>query len=274
MAMQLEVKKRIRALLVSSKGGSTPKQLFQDYREVIGEDIPFSKLGYRSLMAFIHDMADVVSVKVNRDGRKMLYAVPDPRTQHIARMVSKQRTSRPGGSQPAPPRRNPQPRKIPDAFNTQLKQLFLCYPNGISLERFNEAFARRFGYYLRFHPWGYTSLEQLLADAADVELVCDPLKGSSIVKPRRKKELTLEPGEKGLLGAVHQMPPAVPPEESLHGLETSPVKEKSFSVGAKVGVDSENEGGEKEEVEAPVKPVRPPVPDRLIRNIQEVSTTS
>ena len=197
MELLADVKKRVRALLISSKGGCSPKQICLDYRVVIGEDIPYQELGYRSLMAFMYDIPDVVTVKLTRDNRTMLYAIADEKTQHISRMVSRQKTSRSAGSVVVqPPRRKPPPRRIPDTFSVQLKQLFLSYPNGVSLERFNEAFARRFGYYLKFHSWGYTTLEQLLEDAQEVELVRDPLRGSAVVKPRRKN-LALQLDKKG-----------------------------------------------------------------------------
>ena len=182
-----EVKKRLRALLISSKGGCTPRQLYQDYREVIGEEIPYEELGYHSLTSFINAIPDVMTTGRTRDGRTVLYAVANQETQHILRMVSRQKTSRSAGS-PAvqPPKRRPPPKKIPDAFGIQLKQLFLSYPNGVSLDRFNKAYSQRFGYYPNFQAWGYTTLDEVLEDAKEVEVHRDPLRGSAVVKLKRK----------------------------------------------------------------------------------------
>ena len=199
-ASLLDVKKRIRALLISSKNGCSPKSLYQDYQNVIGEELPFKQLGYRSMMAFITTIPDVVAVRVSQDKRTVLRAVADENTQHISRLVSRQRSSSASSSvyvQP-PPRRKAPPRRIPDIFATHLKQLFLCYPNGIPLERFAGAYSQRFGHYVRFQPWGYATLEELLDDAEGAELVRDPLRGSCTVKPRRKRSnLTLQLDRKG-----------------------------------------------------------------------------
>ena len=193
-----DVKKRIRALLISVKGGCTLKALYEDYRFVIGEQLPYSRFGYKTLVSFIKTMPDVVSIRV-RDGNTLLYAVPDNNTQHLSRLVSRQRSSRSAAYTQPPPRRKQPLKRIPEAFVLQLKQLFLSYPNGIALDRFNEAFGRRFGYYVKFTPWGYTTLEELLEDTEGTELVHDPLKGSCIVKPQRKgKNLTLKMNPTGI----------------------------------------------------------------------------
>lgn len=197
MSTLTDVKKRIRALLISSKSGCTLKTLYQDHLSVIGEELPYKRLGYRTLVAFVKTIPDVVSLKV-RDGETLLYAVPDETTQHISRMVSRQRSSRSAAYVQPPPRKKQPQKRIPEAFGIQLKQLFLSYPNGIALERFNEAFGRRYGYYVKFTPWGYSTLEELLEDAEGTELVHDPLKGSCIVKPQRKgSKLTLQLDQNG-----------------------------------------------------------------------------
>lgn len=194
MATLIEVKQRIRALLISSKNGCSLKQLYQDYKAVIGEELPYRELGYRSLMSLVRDIPDVVRVKLSGpDHVATLYAVADGKTQHIARMVARQRQSRSAGNIcPKPPNRKPLAKRIPNTFGVQLKQLFLSYPNGVSLERFNDAFARRFGYYLKYTPWGYSTLEQLLEDAVEVELVRDPVRGSAVVKPKRNSKVQLD----------------------------------------------------------------------------------
>ena len=152
-----DVKKRIRALLISCKGGCSPRNLYSDYKEVTGEAIPYEKLGYRSFMALIHDIPDAVSSRLTRDNRTMLYAVPDDKTRHIASMVAKQRGPvcsneiiRPNSSSRSRAPLQQPSRRIPESFCPQLIALFLSYPNGISLERFPEAYARRYGYYLNY----------------------------------------------------------------------------------------------------------------------------
>ena len=196
-----DVKKQIRALLQSVKRGCTFRQLYLDYRQVMGHDIPFQKLGYSTFSQFIGDISDTVALRTNADGIKTLHAVADDRTQHISRLVSKQKSRAPY-VQPPPARKAP-PRRIPPEFSTQLKQLFQCYPQGVPLTSFDEAYARRFGRYLRFGPWGYRSLEQLLRDAEGVEVDCNPLKGSVMVKPK-KKNMSLQLNRKGRSSSIGQ----------------------------------------------------------------------
>ena len=170
---------------------------------MVGEDIPYTELGYRSLMSFIKSIPDVVSVKLTRDGHTTLYAVGSAETQHIMKMVSRQKTSRSAGNLAVqPPKRRPPPKKIPDTFGIQLKQLFLSYPNGVSLDRFNEAFARRFGYYLKYQSWGYATLDEVLEDAKEVKVHRDPLRGSAVVKLRRKSQ-TLQLDKTGGYHSLH-----------------------------------------------------------------------
>ncbi|CAI8039062.1 Tudor domain-containing protein 5, partial [Geodia barretti] len=245
-SLRSDLKKQIRALLQSVKRGCTFKQLSMDFRQVMGYDIPFDELGYSTFSQLIHDLPDVVEIRKNRDGSTTLHAVADQRTEHISRLVSKQKSTRALYTQP-PPARKPPPRRAPREFSAQLRQLFCCYPQGIPLANFNEAYARRFGRFLQFQPWGYSSLEQLLQDMDGVELVCNPLKGSTMVKSRRKN-MSLQLAKK------------VPPEESLNALETSPVREKSIEKCLR-------EAKQKKE---PTPPARPPIPDRLINNIREL----
>ena len=194
-SLRSDLKKQIRALLQSVKRGCTFKQLSMDFRQVMGYDIPFDELGYSTFSQLIHDLPDVVEIRKNRDGSTTLHAVADQRTEHISRLVSKQKSTRALYTQP-PPARKPPPRRAPREFSAQLRQLFCCYPQGIPLANFNEAYARRFGRFLQFQPWGYSSLEQLLQDMDGVELVCNPLKGSTMVKSRRKN-MSLQLAKKG-----------------------------------------------------------------------------
>lgn len=181
------MKRQIRALLLSVKGGCTQKQLYNDYNMVVGENVPFKDLGYASFTDFVTDISDVVSIRTNRDGHTLLHAIPDRTTERISRLVSKQKSSRRAVYVQPPPARKRQPSKrIPAEFSAHLRQLFHCYPKGIPYDRFDEAYARRFGHYLRIRNWGYTSLEELLEDVEGAEMVRDPLRGSFIIRPNSK----------------------------------------------------------------------------------------
>lgn len=193
----VKAKKTIRALLVSSKGGCSPRSLVDDYKYLYGESIPYEELGFRSLMELLHHMKDVVVVQHRVDGVR-LYGIADEKTRHIAGMVAKQKSSKKGRTENVPsyPTTNmvtrrgrswgsvhTQQLKPPVAFQAQLKSLFQSYPNGIALHNFTEAFARRFGYYFGYRGWGFSSLEEVLRSIPEIITVeKDPTRSCRIVK--------------------------------------------------------------------------------------------
>ena len=79
---------------------------------------------------------------------------------------------------------SPRTKGIPHTFKLQLKTLLLSYPNGIAVEKFLEVHARRFGYYLSFRKWGFSSLEhnmlQLIPDV--IQYVRDPAQKTFVKK--------------------------------------------------------------------------------------------
>lgn len=105
------VKVMLRSVLTSSKGGVPAHVLQRDYREATFESLPYQKFGYRNLDAFIESMPDVVKISRTPTG-EIYHAVADESTAHIAKMVSKQRTTKKRKSL-KPPRRRPAPRSAP-----------------------------------------------------------------------------------------------------------------------------------------------------------------
>lgn len=175
------VKKEVRALLISSKSGCTPKKLLDDYLQVMGENLPFQRFGYSDFMDFIQSIPDVVSVCYSRK-RVTLYGVSNSKTKKIHDLVSKQRNSKKEkvnsewttvGPRLAmvteikspPPYQGP---TVPAVFKTKLKELMFSYPNGISLKDFDEAFAKRYHHYISYHNWGFKSLESMIEAVPDV----------------------------------------------------------------------------------------------------------
>lgn len=192
-----QVKKTIRALLLSTKRGCSPRSLVDDYRYLYGKSIPYKELGFDSLMELLHNMRDVVRVQCGGPNGTKLYGVADDSTRHIAGMVAKQKDkknrlvnvpshptismiTKRGASWGA---KDSQLSKPPLTFQAQLKTLFLSYPNGVALHEFAEAFARRFGYYFSYKGWGFTSLEQVLNSIPEVVTVeTDALRECRMVK--------------------------------------------------------------------------------------------
>ena len=197
-----QVKKTIRALLLSSKSGSTPRQLMNDYKYVAGNAIPYVEFGYDSLMSYLSSLKDVVSVSKSRD-TTLLRAVPDSSTKHIAKLVSKQRSSDSGliGGGPRlssvrPASRStssPSYSEVPPTFKAKIKTLMLSYPGGITLGTFQEAFGRRFSYYFSFRNWGFSSLEEMLNSIPEVVCLENDEVRKTVVVKRVKDSSVLTP---------------------------------------------------------------------------------
>ncbi|CAB3239962.1 unnamed protein product [Arctia plantaginis] len=92
MAEKEQVIQALRATLISVKGALTIKQCNRDYRELQGEWIPFKKLGYSSLDKLF---LDVPGFKVSQNGGEWYVdAIASQETQHIATMVSRQKSNK------------------------------------------------------------------------------------------------------------------------------------------------------------------------------------
>lgn len=179
MPTKEQVKKTIKALLLSSKHGCSPTQLMNDYQHYQGEKIPYLNLGYDSLMIFLSSLRDVVSVSRTPSG-VLLYAVSQSKnTKNSVRLDTKQKSSHCVWTTAGEPRLScviPAPRsdsdssfsQVPATFKTKLKTLMLSYPDGVPLGDFQEAFARRFSYYFTFRNWGFTTIEEVLQSIPEI----------------------------------------------------------------------------------------------------------
>ena len=166
-----ELKKRVRALLISSKQGCTPNNLLRDYKSVFGEGLPFHEFGYRSVVAMAEDMPDVVRIQYQGGGGGvvLLRGVADESTRHIAKMVSRQRnTGYHHLKVDQPARKASTTPSVPFHIQGCLRQLMHAYPNGLPIEQFEEAYARRFGYYLQLRRMKCNTLQELVNNVPDV----------------------------------------------------------------------------------------------------------
>ena len=178
-----ELKKRVRALLISSKQGCTPNSLLRDYRSVFGEGLPLNEFGYRTVVAMAEDMPDVIRIQKGGTGYGItLRGVADESTRHIAKMVSRQRNT--GFHQmkaEQPVRRTVITPSIPFHIQGCLRQLMHAYPNGLLIEHFEEAYARRFGYYLSLRRLNCNSLQELINNVPDVLKINKDVAGRTLV---------------------------------------------------------------------------------------------
>ncbi|GFW58127.1 uncharacterized protein TNCV_2742722 [Trichonephila clavipes] len=99
--LKKSVKINLRGVTQSRKGGVPLNQLQNDYKDFIGRDIPLKDLGYSSLEYFLRDIPDVISLKRDKDGVVVAEGVADASTAHIAKLISKQKTSKSASTKPA-----------------------------------------------------------------------------------------------------------------------------------------------------------------------------
>jgi OST-HTH/LOTUS domain len=100
----------LRSLCTSRKDStSTMQEMFRDYKEAEGEDIPFRRFGYQSLEKMLTDSGEF-TVSRNLSGGILIRAKVSEETQHITRMKAAEKKPKKGsgggmGGYKAAPRR-------------------------------------------------------------------------------------------------------------------------------------------------------------------------
>ena len=76
-----------------------------EYRDIIGENIPWQKLGYQTFDDFVNTNPHLCRLEVKGDGTVWVHAVPTEETQHIRNLVSMQKNKKRASAKPKPARR-------------------------------------------------------------------------------------------------------------------------------------------------------------------------
>lgn len=194
-------KKLLRSLLESVPRSISVKQLDDDYLKFVGSRIPYREMGHSTLVEFLSTIPDVVSCSRIR-GEIMVTYVIDEATQHVASLVSRNKTNkrsrgRSRGMGPRfagfagrePTRYGVQPVKtiapsqpvqqsyvshqqskqsMYNIFRGQVKQMMFSHLDGIHLETFDDEFNKTFGSYPPLTDMGYSGLLELLQSMPDV----------------------------------------------------------------------------------------------------------
>jgi len=92
-----KTKKYLRSTLLSHKGGVEMHMLNNDYRELVGEGIPFTKLKFNGLESLLRSLPSVCSLW-RSGGEMMVKGVAGEASQHIMNMVSMQKSTAKGKS--------------------------------------------------------------------------------------------------------------------------------------------------------------------------------
>ncbi|KAG0422031.1 hypothetical protein HPB47_002103 [Ixodes persulcatus] len=111
MADSDEVKAILSSILVSEKNGLTLQALEAEYRSMNGAGIPFKSLGHATLQAYFESIPDAVALRRGPAGEWMAQVVCTSETAHVRRMVTEQKSGKPGPYRPPKnwdqkPRRN------------------------------------------------------------------------------------------------------------------------------------------------------------------------
>jgi len=84
-----KTKKHLRSVLISEKGGVALDRLEMDYRELVGQSLPYQALGFHSTTALLEAIPDVCSLQ-RRNGTLMVVGLASSGTAHILNMVNRQ----------------------------------------------------------------------------------------------------------------------------------------------------------------------------------------
>ena len=89
----LQCKKYLRSTLIANKGGIRVSDLSRQYYQSVGEHIPYSDFGFKTLESFLISVPDVCQLTMN--GQKLMATVvTSTATAHIARMIGAQKGSK------------------------------------------------------------------------------------------------------------------------------------------------------------------------------------
>ncbi|XP_069700099.1 maternal effect protein oskar-like [Periplaneta americana] len=87
--MEQETISMIKSCIVSRKGGVPLVELNGEYEELVGEPIPYKRLGFQSLGGFISSVSQIKATR-NEDGKTVL-TLEDEKVAHITALVNKQK---------------------------------------------------------------------------------------------------------------------------------------------------------------------------------------
>ncbi|XP_033119146.1 uncharacterized protein LOC117118617 [Anneissia japonica] len=198
-ALKEDVKKLVRALLISAPLGLTVRQVEEDFEAVMGYRLPYQKLGYDTAVELLKDMKDVVKPVWDR-GQMKVMGICDDTTRHIQRMVMKQKvdTKKRGGvskiTRPTAQRQKSyrpaigrntnksnyttKPRQVkpmnkpvvPAHMQHEIKELLILFANGINATNFASVFNDEYGYTIDYKRLGFDSSLDFFKCIPDIEV--------------------------------------------------------------------------------------------------------
>ena len=164
-----ELKKIIRALLISTKNGLTVNELCSEYSAITSTSLPYKEFGFFSAVELLKDIPDVVRPIFLSGGVMLLKGIADESTAHIHDMVRRQksvgrRNTKIVVNQVAKPVKL----VVPDYVRNKLLKLIQNYPKGVNFQIFEDAYRRSYGRKIDYNAIGFTSVKAVLASCADI----------------------------------------------------------------------------------------------------------
>ena len=192
---------RIRSVLLLNKNGLLLESFEKEYREAVGKAVPYKALGFASSHELLVSMPEVVALQALPGGHVLLVAVPDEKTEHMARMVGSQRETQGGynyrtgqvvASMGHLVRREVQKvvgrrsRAVPAFLREQVEQLVGLeeHREGLDKLAFLQAYHQLYDYQLEFHSYGFHDLLDFLHHGVGEVVTLVPGQAGWVVLPR------------------------------------------------------------------------------------------
>lgn len=163
-----EVKKIVRALLISTKNGLTVNELCSEYSSVTGTALPYKELGFFSAVELVKDMPDVVRPIFLSGGVMLLKGIADDSTAHINQLVKRQKSVRRNTKIVVNQVAKPVKLVVPDYVRNKLLKLIEKYQKGVSLQLFEEVYKRSYGRRIDYSAIGFSSVKEVLGSCSDI----------------------------------------------------------------------------------------------------------
>ncbi|XP_078483240.1 tudor domain-containing protein 5-like [Ciona intestinalis] len=174
LAEKNKVKKVIRSLLLSASCGLTPTQLERDYKQMAGEVLPYKKFHYMTSRDFLKSLRDTL-VFTYDGSRAIIHGIADDKTEHIKKMITKQRKVKTYNSLegPAEPKRSPRIKKTPSLYvpafiRNNFFKVIKTFPNGFSISILSDVYSKVNGAKLHINGHGFENHRDLLLAMPDI----------------------------------------------------------------------------------------------------------
>jgi len=169
----------IRSVLLYNKMGLLLGVFEKEYKAMMGKNVPYKALGFPSTYELLRSVPEAVEIQQLPDGTLLLVAVPDEKTEHMARMVGCQRYKQEGfdyltgqvlASQSRDVKRKAEKvtsrrsREVPPFLKQQIVDMMNLEENRAGLDSlaFHHTYKEIYDYPLEFLSYGFVNLYDML----------------------------------------------------------------------------------------------------------------